>query len=157
MSDAVGSIRNISGDDRILPLFGGRLVMAGAVIEVARDQVTSYTQQESIWAPYDDVAQAEHDAMLVGIAELLAEQAKATEEAEVLHNMATGGLSFALAADIADDLGRWTTAKARTAALPHLDLLGAQALLEDERARPAPRPSVVQAAEKRITELTQEG
>lgn len=51
-------IKNVSGEDRIT---GGRLVLAGAVLEVADEDVWSYTQQESNWAPADAEATAIHD------------------------------------------------------------------------------------------------
>lgn len=64
-------IKNTSGEDLLVPWLGGRLVIAGAVVEVPADTVTAYTQQESTWAPADDEAQALHDEMLEGIAVLL--------------------------------------------------------------------------------------
>lgn len=55
----MAKVKNITGEDRIV---GGRLVLAGAVLEVAPDEVWSYTCQGPNWAPADDEAQVEHDA-----------------------------------------------------------------------------------------------
>jgi hypothetical protein len=66
----VAKIKNVSGEDRTVPWLGGRLVLAGAVVEVEADQVTAFTQQEQTWAPSDKEAQKLHDDMLKGIAEL---------------------------------------------------------------------------------------
>lgn len=55
----MAKVRNVSGSDRIV---GGRLVLAGAVLEVPADEVWSYTCQEPNWVPADDEAQATHDA-----------------------------------------------------------------------------------------------
>ena len=54
----MAKVKNISGEDRIVQ---GRLVLAGAVLEVPADEVWSYTCQEPNWAPADDKAQAIHD------------------------------------------------------------------------------------------------
>lgn len=57
----MAKIRNASGEDRTLSAAaGGRLVLAGAVIDVPDEDVYGYTQQ-SIWEPVDDDAQAAHD------------------------------------------------------------------------------------------------
>ncbi len=40
-------IKNVSGEDRLV---GGRLVLAGAVLEVEAADVESYTCQPSNWA-----------------------------------------------------------------------------------------------------------
>jgi len=53
-------IRNASGEDRILPWLGGRLVLDGQIVEVDADDVYAYTQQTA-WTPADDDAQAIHD------------------------------------------------------------------------------------------------
>ena len=55
-------IKNTSGQDRLVPWLGGRLVVAGAVVEVPAEDVTAYTQQVGTWAPADDKAQQLHDA-----------------------------------------------------------------------------------------------
>jgi hypothetical protein len=47
----VARIRNISGEDRIVPWLGGRLVIDGAVVEVPDEDFEAYTCQESTWAP----------------------------------------------------------------------------------------------------------
>lgn len=54
-------IKNTSGLDLIVPWLGGRLVMAGQVVDVPEGDVWAYTQQSG-WAPADDEAQAVHDA-----------------------------------------------------------------------------------------------
>lgn len=53
-------IRNVSGEDRIVPALGGRLVVAGQVVDVPADEVFGFTQQ-SIWEAADADAQAVHD------------------------------------------------------------------------------------------------
>ena len=44
----MAKVKNVSGEDRIV---GGRLVLAGAVLEVPDEDVESYTCQESNWQP----------------------------------------------------------------------------------------------------------
>lgn len=55
-------IKNVSGDDLVVPWLGGRLVLAGQVVDVDEGDVYAFTCQEPNWAPADDAAQAEHDA-----------------------------------------------------------------------------------------------
>lgn len=72
----MSKIRNISGEDKVLPWLDRRLVLAGAVVEVPAEHVHAYTSQESNWAPADDEAQALHDqeeAKLVVVEEEAAE------------------------------------------------------------------------------------
>lgn len=52
-------IKNVSGVDREV---AGRLVLAGAVIDVPDDAVWSYTCQPATWAPADDATAALHRA-----------------------------------------------------------------------------------------------
>lgn len=54
-------IKNVSGEDRLVPALGGRLVAAGQVVEVAEDAVFGFTQQ-SIWEPHDAEARKVHAA-----------------------------------------------------------------------------------------------
>ena len=42
----MAKVKNVSGEDRIV---GGRLVLAGAVLEVPDEDVESYTCQEVNW------------------------------------------------------------------------------------------------------------
>ena len=56
----MAKIKNVSGEDRVVPALGGRLVMAGGVVEVSDADVYGYTQQEA-WKPVDDEAQDAHD------------------------------------------------------------------------------------------------
>lgn len=58
----MAKIKNVSGDDRFVPWLGGRLVLAGAVIEVPDEESWAYTEQESNWEPVDPAAQKVHDA-----------------------------------------------------------------------------------------------
>jgi hypothetical protein len=58
----VAKIRNVSGNDLIVPSLGGRLVLAGQVIEVAADDVYAFTQQYPNWEPADKPAQTVHAA-----------------------------------------------------------------------------------------------
>lgn len=43
-------IKNISGEDRLVPGLDGRLVFAGQEVDVPAGDVESYICQESIWA-----------------------------------------------------------------------------------------------------------
>jgi hypothetical protein len=56
----MAKIRNTTGEDRILPWLGDRLVLDGQVVDVPAEDVYAYTQQEG-WAPVDEDAQAIHD------------------------------------------------------------------------------------------------
>lgn len=58
---AAAKIKNVSGEDRLVPSLGGRLVLADAVVEVPVADVYAYTCQESNWAPASKEAQAAHD------------------------------------------------------------------------------------------------
>lgn len=46
----MAKIKNVSGEDRIVPGLGGRLVVAGAVVEVPEDEAKSYLCQTKVWA-----------------------------------------------------------------------------------------------------------
>jgi hypothetical protein len=58
----VAKIRNISGDDRIAPSLGSRLVLAGGVVDIDPADVAAFTCQTTLWQPVDEEAQAAHDA-----------------------------------------------------------------------------------------------
>lgn len=58
----MAKIRNISGEDRVVPWLDNRLVAKGAVVEVPKDDVYAYTQQAGVWEPGDKEAQGLHDA-----------------------------------------------------------------------------------------------
>lgn len=58
----MAKIKNVSGEDRLVPGLGGRLVLAGAVVEVPDEDAFSYTCQEANWSPADKAAQKAHDA-----------------------------------------------------------------------------------------------
>lgn len=45
----MAKIKNVSGEDRIVPALGHRLVLAGQVIEVPDDAAESYTCQVPTW------------------------------------------------------------------------------------------------------------
>lgn len=53
-------IKNVSGQDLILPALGGRLVLKGAVIEVEADAVYGLTCQASNWEAADASAKRAH-------------------------------------------------------------------------------------------------
>lgn len=57
-------IKNTSGQDRLVPWLGGRLVVAGAVVDVPEEDVAAYTQQSGTWEPADKATQKIHDAAL---------------------------------------------------------------------------------------------
>jgi hypothetical protein len=61
MAAKVGKIKNVSGVDRIVPWLGGRLVIAGAVVDVPVEDVYAYTCQEANWAPADKAATTAHE------------------------------------------------------------------------------------------------
>lgn len=44
-------IKNVSGSDRTVPGLGGRLILAGAVVDVPEAEAESYLCQEANWAP----------------------------------------------------------------------------------------------------------
>lgn len=58
----VPKIKNVSGEDRIVPHLGGRLVLAGAVVEVPAEDVYAYTCQTPNWEPANAAAQDAHTA-----------------------------------------------------------------------------------------------
>jgi hypothetical protein len=58
----VAKIRNVSGNDLVVPSLGGRLVLAGQIVDVDDDAVYGFTQQAPNWEPADDATQALHDA-----------------------------------------------------------------------------------------------
>lgn len=55
-----GKIRNVSGEDRTVPSLGGRLVLAGAVVDVPLDDLYAYTCQTTVWQPHDTAATKAH-------------------------------------------------------------------------------------------------
>jgi hypothetical protein len=57
----MAKIKNVSGEDRLVPSLGGRLVIAGAVVDVPTEDVYAYTCQEPNWAPANKEAQTAHD------------------------------------------------------------------------------------------------
>lgn len=62
-------IKNTSGQDLLVPWLGGRLVVAGAVVEVPAEDVAAYTQQTATWEPADKATQKIHDAAFKGAEE----------------------------------------------------------------------------------------
>lgn len=57
----MAKIKNVSGNDLIVPSLGGRLVLAGQVVEVPDEDVYAFTQQYPNWQPADKPAQTVHD------------------------------------------------------------------------------------------------
>lgn len=55
-------IKNVSGEDRTIPLLGDRLVLAGQVVEVPEGAVYGFTCQTEAWSPADADAKKEHAA-----------------------------------------------------------------------------------------------
>lgn len=55
-------VKNVSGEDRTISLFGGRLVLAGQVFDVDAGQVYGLTCQPDNWAPADAEAKKVHAA-----------------------------------------------------------------------------------------------
>lgn len=80
----MAKIRNVSGNDLIVPALGGRLVLAGQVVELDAADVFGFTQQTPNWEPADKPAQAAHnkaDAALKAPAKALtADEARATAD-----------------------------------------------------------------------------
>lgn len=58
----MSKVRNVSGEDRYVPALGGRLVVAGAVVDVAPDEVFGFTCQDGLWEPADEEAAEAHHA-----------------------------------------------------------------------------------------------
>jgi hypothetical protein len=56
----VGKIRNISGQDRVVPGLNNRLVLEGGIVEVPDGDVYSYTCQEPNWKCADKAAEKAH-------------------------------------------------------------------------------------------------
>jgi hypothetical protein len=56
----MAKIRNASGEDRLVPWLGDRLVLAGQVVDVPDDDVYAFTQQTA-WSPADPAATEAHD------------------------------------------------------------------------------------------------
>ena len=50
----MAKIKNVSGDDRTVPVLGGRLVLAGQVVEVPDELAESFTCQEVNWQSVDE-------------------------------------------------------------------------------------------------------
>lgn len=121
-------IRNVSGEDRHVPLLG-RVVFDEQTVEVPAEWVTNYTQQEPLWAPADSDATALHEAMLEGISEYLA------------------------ATNPAAELVEETSAAELIEAIPSMDVDEVSALVEAEKARPKSRKTVLKAAESRLAEV----
>lgn len=46
----MAEVKNVSGESRNVPALGGRLVLAGAVVEVPDEAVESYTCQPANWS-----------------------------------------------------------------------------------------------------------
>lgn len=67
----VGKIKNVSGDDRLVPSLGFRLVLAGQAVDVPLDEVFGFTQQEGTWAPHDAAAKKVHQSTLEALRELI--------------------------------------------------------------------------------------
>lgn len=72
----MAKIRNVSGNDLVVPSLGGRLVLAGQIVEVDDEAVYGFTQQAPNWEPADDATQAVHDAAIP------AEEVPATESSQ---------------------------------------------------------------------------
>lgn len=58
----MSTIKNVSGQDLMLPWLNERLVLAGEVVEVPEEHVYAYTCQTETWAPVDDDAKALHES-----------------------------------------------------------------------------------------------
>lgn len=49
----MAKIKNVSGEDLLVPGLGGRLVLAGEVVEVNDDEAESYTCQGKTWKAHN--------------------------------------------------------------------------------------------------------
>lgn len=58
----MAKIRNVSGDDLVVPGLGGRLVPKGAVVDVDDAVVESYTVCVALWARADKVSPSGADS-----------------------------------------------------------------------------------------------
>lgn len=54
-------VKNVSGEDVVVPSLGSRLVLAGQVVDVPAEDVYSYTQT-SLWDAADTAAERAHKA-----------------------------------------------------------------------------------------------
>lgn len=75
---ATAKIKNVSGEDLLVPWLGDRLVLDGQAIEVPVDQVYAFTQQDGTWEAYDNAAKKAHKAESES-----ADEARAREQAEL--------------------------------------------------------------------------
>jgi hypothetical protein len=57
----MGRIRNVSGERLEVPAMGARVILPNQVVEVSDDDVYSYTQQTTTWAPADVDTTTLHD------------------------------------------------------------------------------------------------
>lgn len=55
----MAKIKNVSGEDLLVPGLGDRLVIAGAVVEVPDEVADSYTCQKSTWASAEAATKAQ--------------------------------------------------------------------------------------------------
>lgn len=49
----MAKIKNVSGEDRLVPWLGGRLVLDGQVVDVPDRDVPAYCCQTETWSPAD--------------------------------------------------------------------------------------------------------
>lgn len=127
-------IKNVSGTDLTVPWLRNRLVVDEQEVPVPEGTVFAYTQQEATWVPADDEAQAEHDEGLEACVYALALQGRLVEAPEAAVEQS--------ARQLVADVATATTDQAAE-------------LIDAERARPKPRPTVIAAAEQRIVELAE--
>lgn len=93
-------VKNISGEDLVVGWLGGRLVVAGQVVEVPLDDVWSYTQQAEVWEPYDAAAKKAHKEHLeVAHGREAAELAALEPDSEAEERAASAAGSSASAGD----------------------------------------------------------
>lgn len=71
----MAKIRNVSGDDRVVPWLNNRTIGAGELADVPAEDVYAYTQQAGVWEPGDKEAQGIHDAARKAAREAAAEAA----------------------------------------------------------------------------------
>lgn len=50
----MAKVKNVSGEDRLVPALGDRLVLAGQVVEVPDEVAETYTCQTANWQAADD-------------------------------------------------------------------------------------------------------
>ena len=110
----MAKIRNISGEARVVPSLGDRLVLPNQVVEVLDDDAYGFTQQTTVWAAADTATEELSESAEAEYQERLEESLRPPQPPEevVLHQPAGNAsreewVAYVTAAGLAtaDDLG----------------------------------------------------